>query len=186
MDNLPENQNLQKEKKIPSRLVIFILIAVAFGMAGYYFSEKEKNQKLPTTPPLSQKSFPYNTLPLNKIPDAFPYDIPVPVEPPNLLLLSYSQIVGNKEQTTIQFISSKSAAETLKLYKTYFKEKGWTIMSTIDKSTLKSLSVKKEKTFLSVTINSKNLGEGDLVDLTIIIPKKQTTPLPGFQTNTPK
>jgi hypothetical protein len=178
------------QSKLTSKKAIFIIIIaaiIAILLVVFSYLHFSKQEDLLSKPDISRNkppspALPYTVLPLNKVPDALPPGIPVPVEPPNLLLLSYSQVVGNKEQTTIQFISSKSAAETLKLYKDYFKNKGWTVISTTEESTSKSLLAKKEKTFLSIIINSKESGKGDLVDLTIVAPKKQTALPPELQT----
>ena len=175
MDNLPETQNLPKEKKIPSGLVLLVLIIIVFCFAVYYLIEEQKNQKLTNIPGLPTANSPSTPNPtikqlsVDKLPPLFPRDILLEKEAE--VLQNYSQIVGNKEQDTRQFVSQKSLSNNFQIYKKYLTDKKWTIISIIDKPELKSLSAKRGLVFLSITLIINKKTTQNIVYITVVGPK---------------
>jgi len=152
----------------PTLLVVLVLLVAGFLIFGSYQTVKIKKPSEPaiqsTSPPESIKQ-----IPPEKLPSFFPAKIPL--EKNAQVLQNYSQIIGNKEQSTRQFISQKSLEENFKLYKKYLIDDKWEIINVTEGAEINSLSAKKAPNNLNITISQNKQTNQVIVDITLVGPK---------------
>jgi hypothetical protein len=160
---------IKLSSKLSALLIVGAILLVAVICGGYFWLYyKEIKEKPPSV--LLQKKAGIKQIPLNELPRLLPPDIPL--EKNALILQNYSQVIGNREQATRQFLSSKSLKENFEIYQNYLKNKNWSIISTVDGPDLKSLAARKERPpdVISITISKNKQTNQVIVDITLVGP----------------
>ncbi len=101
-----------------------------------------------------------------KIPDKIPASFPF--EAGALITQNYTVVTDDgRSQATRVFETKKTLAENYTFYENYFKQNGWTIVSTLDQPQLKSIAATKDKILAQVTITENSVNKTRSVDVTI-------------------
>jgi hypothetical protein len=179
-------QSLLNSHFVRSYLIPVIVITILVVGGYFWLNPKNKVEPKSKVEPTATSDFSTSIpesikqIPPEKLPSFFP--LKIPLEKNAKVLQNYSQIIGNKEQSTRQFISQKSIAENFRIYKDYLQKNSWTIVNTLDQPEIKSLSAKKTPNNLIITMTSNNLTKEVIVDITMIGPAavKQGETLPSI------
>lgn len=121
-----------------------------------------KNQPVGTG--TSQQMKPVTTDP-SQLPDRFPPD--VPLEAGAEVTQNYTTSKAGYFQSTRAFATKKSAAENMRIYETYFKDSGWTVIQKIEEKGVRSLTATQDTTRAHVDIIDNQATGARTVEITI-------------------
>lgn len=153
------------------KVVIGLIILAAIVVGVVYVLPKLKktsvapaNNAAEVAKPVAQKT----EVPVDKTPDKFPTGIPI--EAGADITQNYNATATDgRFQATRAFITKKTLAENLTIYKDWMNANGWTIGSSIDQPTYKMVAGTKGKQELQASISENSATKDKTVTLSMTI-----------------
>jgi hypothetical protein len=132
-------------------LVVIIVVVAVLLLAGGLKKTGIKTTASPT--PASTHVAVIKTVDNSQLPAGLPAGLPV--EAGAVITQNYTTTNPNGQPLSVrEFISKKTAAENLTIYKTSLTAAGWTITNTVNTATIKILEAKKGNVSVRVLIRT--------------------------------
>lgn len=133
------------------QVIVFCLVVILAILAFQYFNKNSKSSTVPAktlvakqTPPPILPNYKITQAPIGGLPDQFPKDFPLEkgVQVDN----GYNVVNTDSVQSTVHFESKNSLDKIFSTYSTYLSKKnGWTVLTTLNNPTVKSISAQNSQ-----------------------------------------
>lgn len=147
---------------LQSRKIIWLFVIVAVVAVGLYLFTVWRDQHLADQE--YQPKLTRTVVMQSELPPRFPTGIPLERDAKILQNTYTTSDVGGFQSVRV-FITQKSLAENLQLYKKYFENDDWKVESSVDQPNLKSMSVSKGDLLVQVVLNE--VPERKTVEITV-------------------
>ncbi len=147
---------------LQSRKIIWLFVVVAVIAIGLYVFMLWREKRLAEQD--YQPQLTRTVVAQSELPPRFPAGIPLEKDAEILQNTYTTSDIGGFQSVRV-FITKKSLAENLNLYKQYFNDNHWTIESSIDQPSLKSISASLGELLVQVVLNE--VPERKTVEITV-------------------
>lgn len=156
--------NQESIKKMLVGLIIIIALAIGVTLVISMFKKDDGAQQNTNQveSPIQSKT----DIPVDKLPDKFPVN--VPVEDGAEISQNYNASTKDGSvQATREFVTNKTLAENLTIYKKYLQDNGWIVSATVDTETYKMVAGSKEKQELQISIGENTASKVKTVSISL-------------------
>ncbi len=136
---------------------IVVVVVVILGVLMLTGSLKRNSLQTGSPSPTPKQTIVINTVPLSQLPSGLPAGLPL--EAGATITQNYTTTNPNGLPLAVrEFISKKTLAENLTIYKTSLTDAGWTISNVVNDPTIKIIEAKKGAVSVRILIhtNDKN------------------------------
>jgi hypothetical protein len=147
-------------------LVVVVVLLAAFVVTKFYNKKLGGPAATNSQPPLKVQETAVDD---NKLPQGFPSDIPL--EDGAVVTQNYNATTSGSENTasfqaTRVFESKKTLEQNFDLYTTFFKQHGWTIKTSFEDVSAKSITAQKGAYIVTVHIGQNTITGTVTVNIT--------------------
>jgi uncharacterized iron-regulated membrane protein len=155
-----------KNKKYLVVILLVVLLIVVLALAWKYSKQNAGVNSNPVGNPgaqtpkqQSQPMVGVSTVPSAQIPPSMPANLPFETNAKILNNFTVKDPTTGKTQSTRTYVSQKTIDENFAIYQKYLQDNGWTVTSSLDKSTVKNLNATKASANLSIVLGQDSKGQ---------------------------